>query len=187
MPLTLSKIPGGNELINAKEFLAKIGIEEGMTIADLGCGVRGYFVLQAAKMVAPRGLVYAVDILRAALKGVEANTKLLGINNIKTVWSDLEIYGATKIPAESLDFALLINILFQTKEDEKIIKEAVRLIKPGGKLVICDWKKNGAPFGPPVGERPAPEQLKQILSDLGLILEKEIEAGPYHFALIFKK
>ena len=112
MPLMPSKIPGGNELINAKEFLTKVGIEEEMTVADLGCGARGYFSLQAARMVGSRGMVYAVDILPAALKGVEVNAKLLGINNIKTVWSDLEIYEATKIPAESLDFALLINILF---------------------------------------------------------------------------
>lgn len=187
MPLTPSKIPGGNELINAKELLAKIGIEEGMVVGDLGCGARGYFSLQAARIIGPRGLVYAVDILPSALKGVETNAKLLAINNIKTVWSDLEIYQATKIPVESLDFALLINILFQTKEDEKIIKEAIRLIKPGGKLAICDWKKTGAPFGPPVNDRPDPEELKRIVADSGLKLEKEIEAGPYHFALVFVK
>jgi ubiquinone/menaquinone biosynthesis C-methylase UbiE len=187
MPLTPSKVPGGNELINAKEFLAKIGLEEGMVVGDLGCGARGYFSLQAAKMVGSRGLVYAVDILQSALKGVESSAKLLGINNIKTVWSDLEIYGATKIPEKSLDIALLINILFQTKEDEKIIKEAIRLIKPNGKLVICDWKRTGAPFGPLVEDRVDPEELKKIVSDLGLKLEKEFEAGPYHFALVFKK
>lgn len=187
MPLTLSKVPGGNELINAKEFLAKIGIEEGMVVGDLGCGARGYFSLQAARMVGQRGLVYAVDILQSALKGVESSAKLLGINNIKTVWSDLEIYGATKIPADSLDLALLINILFQTEKDEAIIKEAMRLIKSGGKLVICDWKKTGAPFGPPVNDRPDPEELKKVATDLGLKLEKEIEAGPYHFALVFRK
>ncbi|MGB9609268.1 MAG: class I SAM-dependent methyltransferase [Minisyncoccia bacterium] len=187
MPLNSSKIPGGNELINAREFLAKIGIEEGMIVGDLGCGARGHFSLQAAKMIGPRGLVYAVDILPSALRGVEANAKMLGINNIKTVWADLEIYGATKIPKESLDLALLINILFQTKKDEEIIKEAVRLIKSGGKLVICDWKKTGAPFGPLVDDRPDPEELKKIVANLGLKMEKEIEAGPYHFALVFHK
>lgn len=187
MPLRPSKIPGGNELINPHKLLTEAGITEGMRVGDFGCGRRGYFSLQAARLVAPRGLVYAVDILKSALEGVESNARLLGINNIKTVWSDLEKYGATKIPAESLDFAMLNNVLFQTQEDKVVVKEAVRLLKPGGKLLICDWKKTGAPFGPPVNDRVTPEQVKQYAESVGLKLEKEFEAGPYHFALVFRK
>lgn len=183
----IAKIPGGNELINAKEFLAKVGISEGMRVGDLGCGARGYFALQAAKMVGKRGLVYAVDILQSALEGVMGNARLLGIDNLKTVWADLAKYKATKIPAGSLDFALLINILFQADKDDDIIKEAVRLIKPNGKLVICDWKKTSAPFGPLVKYRPDPEELKRVLDEFGWATKKEFEAGPYHFALIFEK
>jgi ubiquinone/menaquinone biosynthesis C-methylase UbiE len=188
MPLRKDiKIPGGNELINAKEFLSKIGIEEGMVVADLGCGARGYFTLQVAKMVGPSGLVYAVDILKSALKAVETEAKILGLNNIKTVWSDLEIYKATKIKEGSLDFALIINLLFQTEKDEIVIKEATRLLKPKGKLVICDWKKTKTLFGPKIEDRPDKDEIKKIASGLNLKLEKEIEAGPYHFALIFIK
>jgi len=186
MPYYPTKIPGGNELINAEKLLKEAGIERGMKVADLGCGIRGYFALQAARLVGKQGLVYAVDILRSALKGVQSNARLLGISNIKVVWSDLEIYGATRIPKNSLDFALLINIFFQTRKREEIIKEAKRLTKDGGKILIVDWKKESN-FGPKEKEKISPEEIKDIAQKFGLKLEKEFSAGPYHFALLFVK
>jgi ubiquinone/menaquinone biosynthesis C-methylase UbiE len=182
-----TKVPGGNELINAKEFLRKVGVEEKMKVGDLGCGARGHFALQAAKIVGNKGMVYVVDIMKTALDSVISHARILGIYNIKTVWSNLEQYGATKIPAGSLDFSLLINVLFQTKDDVTVIKEAIRLLKPSGKLVICDWKRTGAPFGPQVEVRVKFDNLTQVILNAGLKLEKEFEAGPYHQAMVFKK
>ncbi|MDD2646895.1 MAG: methyltransferase domain-containing protein [Patescibacteria group bacterium] len=182
-----TKVPGGNELINAKDFLRKVGIEERMKVGDLGCGARGYFSLQAAKMVGSKGIVYAVDVMKRALDSVIGHARILGIYNIKTVWSNLEQYGATKIPAGSLDVSMLINVLFQTQDDVTVIKEAVRLLKSGGKLVICDWKRTGAPFGPIPEMRVKFDNLTQVILNAGLKLEKEFEAGPYHLAMVFKK
>lgn len=183
----LSKIPGGNELMNNQKVLETAGIEEGMVVADLGCGARGYFALQAGKMVGKNGLVYAVDILKPSLQSVESIARLHNIQNIKTVWSDLEIHEATKIKSESVDFALLINVLFQSKKQEAILKETARLLKNQGKLLVVDWKKTGAPFGPPIEDRILPEQVKEWAEEMGLKLEKEFEAGPYHYGLVFTK
>ena len=182
-----TKVPGGNELINAKDLLNKIGIEENMRMGDLGCGARGYFATQAAKMVGHKGIVYAVDVVKNVLTSVISYAHILGIYNITCVLSNLEKYGATKIRPGSLDVALLINVLFQTKDDATVLKESVRLLKSGGKLAICDWKRTGAPFGPAVELRVDFEAMKQLAAGLGLKLEKELEAGPYHWAMVFKK
>ncbi len=181
------KIPGGKELIDARTLLEKVGVAEKMKVADLGCGRRGYFALQVAKMVGNKGLVYAVDIVKAALQSVESTAQLFGINNIKTVWADLEIPGTTKIPDELIDLVMLNNVLFQTKKPEPMIKEAVRILKKGGKVLVTDWRKIAIPFGPPIESRVAPEEVKKIAQTVGLTLEKEFAAGPYHYALVFKK
>ncbi|MCX6740892.1 MAG: methyltransferase domain-containing protein [Candidatus Parcubacteria bacterium] len=182
-----TKVPGGNELINAKDLLAKAGLEEGMRVGDLGCGARGHFATQAAKMVGNKGIVYAVDVVKNVLTSVLSYAHILGIYNITAVWSNLEKYGATKIRPSSLDMALLVNVLFQTTDDATVLKESVRLLKTSGKLVICDWKRTGAPFGPAVELRVDFEAMKQLAAGLGLKLEKEFAAGPYHWALVFKK
>lgn len=182
-----TKIPGGNELINAMEVLKRVGVEQGMKVGDLGCGGAGHFTLQAAKMVGKSGIVYGVDVLKSALGSLEELAKSAGIYNIKPVWSDLEIFGATDIKNETLDIVLLINILFQATKRVAIIKEATRMLKRDGKLLIIDWKKTGAPFGPPVDMRVDPEKIKDVAIETGLKLEKEFEAGNYHYGLIFKK
>lgn len=158
-----------------------------MKVGDLGCGAHGFFTLQSARAVGNKGIVYAVDVLKSALESIDSKTHLEGLANIKTVWSNLEILGATKIPEESLDRALLINVLFQVQKHQEVIKEAARLLKPEGKLLVVDWKPQAAPFSVPAEKRVPEEKVKSFTQNAGLNLEKEFEAGPYHYGLVFIK
>jgi ubiquinone/menaquinone biosynthesis C-methylase UbiE len=176
-------IPSGGELLKPREILEAAGLTEGMTAADMGCGTQGHFVFAAARIVGERGKVYGVDILKSALSGVESQAKLQNAKNVETVWSDIEVYGATKIADASLDMVMLINNL----PKEAMLREATRLIKPGGRLLVVDWKSAAAPFGPPSKDRVSPETIKNIAANFGLKLEKEWSAGEYHFALTFFK
>ncbi len=177
---------GGNELINI-DVMAKAGIEENMRVADLGCGNLGYFTIPAAKIVGKNGLVYAVDVLKSVLEAVEGLAKQQGMENIKTVWSNLEIIGATKIPAESLDASFIINTLFQSTKDDLLIQEAFRLTKPGGRVIVIDWKRVSAPFGPSMDERTKPEEIRKFCETAGFRLVEEFEAGPYHYGMMWVK
>ncbi len=180
-------ISGGNILLDPIFVLKKAGIVEGMIVADLGCGGVGHFIFPAAHMVGNKGTVYAVDILRSALEAVESKAKIEGLNNIETVWSNLEKYRATRIPNKSLDVALLVNVLFQNMDCETVVKEAARLIKPDGTLLIVDWNESPAPFGPPAEKKMKREDLKKIVKSLKLKEIEEFEAGDYHYGLIFRK
>jgi len=180
-------ISGGNELLDPLVILTRLGLKTGSKVADLGCGSAGHFIVPAAKIVGSQTIVYAVDILKSVLRSVTSVARLEGINNIKPVWSNLEIYGATRIKKESLDFAFLINILFQSKQDDQIIKEAVRLIKSGGKLLVIDWNQVPSSIGPAPIDRIKPEEVKKIAKNLKLELIDEFDAGNYHYGLIFEK
>lgn len=176
----------GNELIKVNIF-EKVGLAEGMNAGDLGCGNLGYFSLPAAKIVGKTGKVYAVDILKSVLQSVEHIAKQEGLDNIKTVWSNLEIVGATKIPAGTLDLIMLVNMLFQSTDDQKVFLESYRLAKAGGKMVVIDWKMTDAPFGPSVDKRIKKEDAIRFAEVAEFKLLEEFEAGPYHFGLIFIK
>ncbi|MDD5341962.1 MAG: class I SAM-dependent methyltransferase [Patescibacteria group bacterium] len=181
----VERIPGGNELLDPMKLIQKAGISFRMSVADLGCGSSGVFVLQSAKAVGEKGVVYAVDILKSVLASVISKARMQGINNVRTVWSNLEIYGATKIPTGGLDRALLINTLFQTKKHKEMMQEAKRMLKREGMLLVVEWKPQGAPFGPLEKDRVPAEKIKAIASDLGLQLLETFEAGPYHYGLLF--
>ncbi len=176
------------KLLNPQELLTKqLELKYGNYVGDLGCGGAGYFSIPAAKLVGGRGKIYAVDILKSALEGVKSKAKLENILNIETVWSDLERLGATNIPEATLDSALLINILFQSRDNKTLFEEAKRLLKQGGKLLVVDWKIEPTPFGPPITDRMSPEKVRAVALTIGFSEEKFFDAGPYHYGFIFIK
>ncbi len=179
------KQAGGTQLLDSRQILNETGLSYGDKVGDLGCGPKAYFTFQASKMVGEKGIVYAVDVLKEVLSSVESHLKTQGINNVRTVWSNLEAYGATNISESSLDLTMLVNVLFQADDVAQMIKEAIRLTKSDGKVLIVDWKSGGSPLGPDSSRRVDVPKIKEYADAYGLKLLKEFEAGPYHFALLF--
>ena len=183
----MAQIIGGNALININLILEKAQISASTKVADLGCGASGHFIFPAANLVGKRGKIYAVDILKTVLETVDRRIKQENLINIQTIWSDIEVFGATKVEAGSLDIAILMNTLYQSHKRVEIMREAIRMIKKNGKLIVVEWKSIASPFGPPIGERVKADLLKIAAEKLGLQLEEEFEAGQYHYGMMFVK
>ncbi|MEA3449661.1 MAG: class I SAM-dependent methyltransferase [Patescibacteria group bacterium] len=176
-----------NSLLDFDIIFNQARLDEGTRVADLGCGASGHFVFPFSKAVGAKGKVYAVDILPDALKNIKHRFKQESLQNIKTVWSNLEIFNACKIDSSSLDSVFLINTLYQSKKRVEIIKEAVRMLKKGAFMMIVDWGNISAPFGPSSKEKVLKQALKDGASRLGLEFKSEFSAGQYHYGLIFEK
>ena len=181
-------VASGKTLLDPVKILQHVGVGFGQKFVDLGCGGAGYFVLQAAKMVGERGKVYAVDVVKAALSSLESRAKTEGVSNVQTVWSNLEVYNAAKvIENESLDIALAKNVLFQSKKHIEFLKEAHRMLKQGGKLVVIDWRPTSTPVGPPISTRVTEEQVRSAAQAAGFTESGTFDAGKFHYGIIFKK
>lgn len=178
---------GGSKLIEPSFIFKKIGLKEKMFVADLGCGAVGHFVFPASRIVGKEGRVYAVDIQKQVLENIEKRADLENLHNITAVWSDLERYGAAQITSETLDFSLVINTLFQIKDRVTALKEAIRLVKVSGRVVIIDWLSVSVPFGPPIEGRVDPAWAEEAMDNLGMKLIDRFSAGQYHFGLVFEK
>ncbi len=173
--------------MDPERIVVGFGLAEGMHVADFGSGA-GYFTILVAKRVGDSGLVTAVDILNSALETLRAKAKVDGLGNIQTVRSNLEVFGSSGLASDSQDAVLLANILFQSSNKPAIIAEARRVLKPGGALIVIDWKKGTGGFGPPEDLRTEEEEMKQLIqgSD-GLQFQNQIDAGVFHYGQIFKK
>lgn len=174
-------------LLDANLVVGKLSLVAGMKIADLGSGGAGRFLFPCARLIGKDGKAYAIDILKNALGMISRRARQENQPNIETVWSNLEIFGATNLPAGSLDRALLVNTLSQSTKRVEIIRETIRLLKKGGRLLIVEWKKEATPLGPDKLRRVDRELLKSGASRLGLEIEEEFTAGPYHWGIIASK
>lgn len=175
-----------NGLLNIDLILRELPTGDNLQIADLGCGNFGFFVFPLARLVGKQGKVYAVDIIKTALDEISRRARLENLTQIETLWSNLEIFGATKIEAGQLDAALLINTLYQAEGSLDMLKESVRMIRPGGKLIVVEWDDEH-PFGPAKTQHIKEAKLKTIISKLNLELESEFNPGKFHYGLVLKK
>ena len=106
-------------------------VKEGQVVADLGCGP-GYFTIPIAKMVGPKGMVYAVDSDEKVIRVVKKKARKRGLDNIKAYAqsaSELDF-----IEDESVDFILAEGLLcsMAPKYHEKAVSEVKRILKPDG-------------------------------------------------------
>jgi ubiquinone/menaquinone biosynthesis C-methylase UbiE len=177
----------GKALIDPQLIFEKIKLQAGMRVADLGCGRTGHFVFPASKVVGETGTVYAVDIVKDILENIKKRVRSQGYLNIQTVWSDIELDGRTSIPKNSLDVCFLTNVLFLTSDRTKVLKEATRLLKRKGALVITEWAKRLGPLGPSDELMVPAAYIIDSATDLGVNFVEQFEPGDYHYTVVLKK
>ena len=175
---------GTGGFLQPEEIIQQLNIGKEIVIADFGCGA-GYFTIPLAK-IAEQGKVYALDILDTALESVQSRAKIEGLFNIEVRNCDLEKLGKSGLEDNSIDLVLLANILFQSSQKPAIIKEAKRVLKRGGEIVIIDWKAN-QPMGPPENLIVSLDLAKKITKEQGLNFKKEFPVDKYHWGAVFVK
>lgn len=180
-------LPTGRELIDPFKLLETAGIGPGMKVVDCGCGTLGHYVFPAAQLVGAEGRVYAVDILKSVLNDIESRIKMEGLNNIETIWGDLERAGGVRLPDGSLDIVLVINNLSLSRQRPALMKECLRLAKPGGRVVVVDWRLDAPAIGTPLASRLAPEETRKLTEAFGLVLLKPFTPGRFHYGFLFMK
>lgn len=130
-----------------------------------------------------KGKVHAIDILREPLSSLESAVRRDRLFNVAIMLADAE--KGVKIMEESIDLVLVTNILFQSGAKMKILEEAKRLLRPGGRILVVDWNP-GEAAGPKSGTI-SMEEAMAMAREAGLDPEKEISAGKYHWGLLLTK
>ncbi len=167
--------------LNPNQVLDKLSLKDDMVAADFGCGSGGWVIPLAKRLSS--GLVYAVDILEEPLSALRVKANLAKLTNIEIMKADIE--KGTKVIRESCDLVLATNLLFQCENKKGVLNESKSVLKPGGRILVVDWKTS-ASLGPP-GKRVSPDEVKKLASELNLPTEQEFEAGPFHYGLVLVK
>jgi len=167
--------------LNPNEVLNQLKLLGEMIAADFGSGSGGWAIPLAKRL--KFGKVYAVDILEEPLSALKSKAEIQKVYNIETISSNVE--KGIKLPDLSCDLVLLTNLLFQIEDKKRVLTEAKRVLKKGGKILVVDWLPE-ALQGPREG-RVSPDEVKKMAEDLNLKLEKEFKAGVFHYGLVFTK
>jgi ubiquinone/menaquinone biosynthesis C-methylase UbiE len=171
---------------NPEENIAYADIREGMCVADLGAGT-GAYSIPAAKRVGYTGKVYAVEVQKDLLARIKEDARRAHLSNIEAVWGDIERVGGTKLASHIIDVVILANVLFIVKDKDAIIQEVFRILKPGGTVLIIDWKDSYGGMGPSPQMLISKIHAEQLFNKYGFTLVRDVSAGPHHYGILLKK
>jgi SAM-dependent methyltransferase len=166
--------------------LLACNLETTNSVADFGAG--SGFVARAAASIVSGGNVFAVEINRDLVARLTREANDAKLTNLHPLWGDIEIPNGSSIENESMDFVILSNIMFQLDDKPGCVKEAMRVLKPGGRLLVLDWSESFGGMGPAPHHVFTKEIAEELFTRAGLTkLSENIPAGEHHYAILFKK
>ena len=169
-----------------KQNLEQIDIEPGMHIADLGCG-SGFYAIAAAELVGEKGKVFAIDVQKQLLEKVQASAKQQHVMNVYPVWGNAEKENGTRLRDRSIDIALVVNTLFQIDDTASFAKEAARILKKGGQLLVVDWSESHGGLGPTPDQVVEEQSAREVFELAGFQHERDIDTGEHHYGFIMTR
>jgi len=164
--------------LDPEAILRAFHVKPGWRIADIGAGI-GYFTLPAARLVGPRGRVYAVDLSAEMLEDLQAKLAANHVTNVETL---LSTEDRVPLADRSVDFAFLACVLHELSGPGTLL-ECRRILRPSGRLGVVDWKKIDQEEGPPREHRLDEAEAAAVLRDAGLEPLRTFDAGPYHYGI----
>lgn len=166
------------------KILSTLGLNSQATdVAEFGCGY-GTFTIPAAEII--KGKIYALDLEPDMISITNEEAKKNGLDNVQTILRDF-ISDGSGLPDESMDYAMLFNILHLEKP-MVLINEAKRILKNGGKLGIIHWNYDPTtPRGPSMDIRPKPEDCLKWAQDSGFSQAMRYDLKPYHYGIVLTK
>jgi SAM-dependent methyltransferase len=155
-------------------------------IAELGCGY-GTFTVPIAKRI--RGRVHAFDIEPQMVEATLERARAAGCTNVRTVLRDVFAAGFDLEPS-ACDVVLLFNIL-HGEHPVDILREAVRVLRPGGMAAVIHWRTDiDTPRGPSAEIRPSGAQIAAWAAETGQLRagDRPFDLPPWHYGLeLFRK
>jgi ubiquinone/menaquinone biosynthesis C-methylase UbiE len=116
-----------------KNIIEEVGIKQGFKVLDYGCGPGGY-ILPVSELIGETGKLYALDVLPVAIDMVKNLAKKSNLKNVETILSDCN----TGLQNDTIDVVLLYDTFHDLDNQNSVLQELHRVLKPNGTLSFSD-------------------------------------------------
>jgi len=117
-------------------MLAAMGLEDGDVVADIGTG-SGFHARRMARLVAPSGTVYAVDIQPEMLEILQGYVEEEGVTGIVPVLSE---FDDPKLSEGEIDWILLVDVYHEFGNPGAMLAKMRQALKPNGRVALVEYR-----------------------------------------------
>lgn len=183
-PRSIEKLnnPERFERENPDLIWKELGLAGPRVLVEIGAGT-GFFAAPFARKM-QSGTVYAFDVQDEMLAWMREHLPA----DVRSSIVPLKMEEASvPLPDGIADLVYMINLHHELEDRDAIMREAWRLLKPGGTVMAMDWKKEETPAGPPLFIRVTEEELVKDIAGAGFRDIKRHPALPYHNIVTARK
>ena len=162
--------------------IRELEIPPGGTVIDFGAGV-GYYTWRLAREVGPKGKVIAVDIQQGMIERLEETLGARGVNNVETV---LALEDDPRLPEGEADLVILVDVYNELQQPEVSMQHVRRALKPDGRLVIIDYKREDPTIPIPVPYRMAVSEVREEVEPVGFEFVGTLDFVAIQHIVIFR-
>ena len=123
--------------VGRQAIVEAVGLELGMTVADVGAGT-GLFVPLFAARIGASGHVYAVDIAPKFAVHIRDRVAANDLTNVSVVLSSER---SVTLPPRSVDVVFLCNVYHHIEYPQTVLASISAALRPAGRLVILDFER----------------------------------------------
>ena len=163
------------------QVIAALELKRGETIADIGAG-SGYFAFRFARNVGDSGRIFAVDTSPDMILHMNRRIRDLKLGNVFTV---LSAPDDPLLQDAAINRFFICNTWHHLENRANYLRLMKRMLKPGGQIIIVDYKKRELPVGPPPEMKIAKRDVIREFESGGFKLAREHDFLPYQYFLVF--
>jgi ubiquinone/menaquinone biosynthesis C-methylase UbiE len=158
-----------------------IKLEPGQTVIDIGAGT-GFFTRRFAQAVGPSGQAVGLDIEQSMVDYMKADAKKRGLKNYD---ARLVKPDDPALAPHSADVVFFCDTIHHIDSRAAYFRKLKPALKPGGRVIDMDFKKEPLPVGPPPEHKLSREEVLAEFHDAGFRLLREHDFLPYQYFLEF--